>query len=113
MLVENEFPRDTRVRNEAFTLASKGLHVSVIALRGAGEKAREIVNGVTVYRLPRLTVFNKLRDGRALGSRGPLHKIQVLIGYVIEYLYFTTACLAVSCYVAFKEGFDVVHATIP
>lgn len=113
MLLENEFPRDTRVRNEAFTLASKGLQVSVIALRGEGEKAREVVNGVTVYRVPRLTVFSKLRDVERSGLVALLHKVQVLIGYVIEYLYFTTACMVVSCYVALKEGFDVVHAHNP
>src|SRR5688572_31453573 len=60
MLVENEFPRDTRVRNEAFTLAAAGLHVSVIALRGEGEKRRELLDGVSVHRIPRLTVFKKL-----------------------------------------------------
>jgi glycosyltransferase involved in cell wall biosynthesis len=113
MLVENEFPRDTRVRNEAFTLASKGFQVSVIALRGEGEKPREVVNGVTVYRLPRLTVFKKLRDTERSGLVALVSKVQVLIGYIIEYLYFTTACLAVSSYVAIKDGFDVVHAHNP
>lgn len=67
MLVENCFPADTRVRNEAFTLTENGFKVSVIALRGNGEKSREIVGGVTVYRVPRLTVFAKLPVERAPG----------------------------------------------
>jgi glycosyltransferase involved in cell wall biosynthesis len=113
MLVENEFPRDTRVRNEAFTLASKGFQVSVVALRGAGEKLRESLNGVTVYRLPRLTVFRKLRDAERSGLVALANKVRVLVGYIIEYLYFTTGCLVVSCYVALKDGFDVVHAHNP
>ena len=41
MLVENRFPADTRVRNEAFTLAENSFRVSVIALRGHDELACE------------------------------------------------------------------------
>jgi len=113
MLVENEFPRDTRVRNEAFTLAAAGLQVSVIALRGEGEKSVESVNGVCVHRIPRLTVFKKLPQEK----RSPLvefgNKIRVLLGYVSEYLYFTTACFVVSCRIALRSGIDVIHAHNP
>jgi glycosyltransferase involved in cell wall biosynthesis len=35
------------------------------------------------------------------------------VGYVSEYLYFTTACLVVSCGIAVKEGIDVIHAHNP
>ena len=45
MLVENCFSADTRVRNEAATLAENGFKVSVIALRGSNEAAREEVGG--------------------------------------------------------------------
>jgi hypothetical protein len=74
MLLENAFPADSRVRNEAATLTSNGIKVTVIALRRGNEPAREVVDGVTVYRLPRLTVFRKLPDsqhsllGRLLGK---------------------------------------------
>jgi len=34
MLVENQYPLDPRVRNEANTLTTNGYKVSVIALRG-------------------------------------------------------------------------------
>jgi glycosyltransferase involved in cell wall biosynthesis len=113
MLVENNFPADTRVRNEAFTLASNGLRVTVIALRGKGEAGREIVNGVTVYRVPRLTLFEKLpKSGASFASR-LLRRIAVLIGYVSEYAYFTMACLTLSLYAAIRERFDVVHAHNP
>ena len=113
MLVENEFPRDTRVRNEASALASQGLQVSVIALGGPGERRRETVNGVAVYRLPRLTVFKKLPDAKRSGLVALANKVRVLVGYVLEYLYFTAGCLVMSCYVAIKDGFDVVHAHNP
>jgi glycosyltransferase involved in cell wall biosynthesis len=113
MLVEQEFPRDTRVRNEAFTLAANGLQVSIIALRGAGEKPRESLNGVTVYRLPRLTVFRKLPDAERSRIAALANKLGVLVGYVAEYGYFTAGCLILSCYIAWKDGFDVVHAHNP
>jgi glycosyltransferase involved in cell wall biosynthesis len=113
MLVENCFPADTRVRNEAFTLARNGYAVAVIALQKAGERRHEIVDGVSVYRVPRLTVFQKLPEGKRSVIGAAFNKVRVVAGYVAEYLYFTTVCLAVSVYVAFKEGFDVVHAHNP
>ena len=42
-----------------------------------------------------------------------MNKLQVVVGYVTEYSYFTGACLMVSFYVAFREGFDVIHAHNP
>jgi len=113
MLVENQYPRDTRVRNEATALVSRGLRVTVIALGGPGEPRREVVNGVTVYRLPRLTVFKKLPDTERSGLLAIAVKVRVLIGYAAEYLYFTLGCLAYSTCVAGKEGFDVIHAHNP
>jgi glycosyltransferase involved in cell wall biosynthesis len=113
MLVENAFPADSRVRNEAFTLASNGIQVTVIALRGRNERPREVVEGVTVYRLPRLTVFRKLPGTNNSLARRLVGKIQRVAGYLIEYGYFTGGCLALSIYIAFREGFDVVHAHNP
>ena len=113
MLVENRFPRDTRVRNEAATLVANGVKVSVIALRGIGEKSRETVNGVTVYRIPRLTLFEKLPTGGRSRLGKLLNKVSVVVGYVTEYTYFTLGCLLVSAYVAVKEGIDVIHAHNP
>ena len=114
MLVENCFPADTRVRNEAFTLAENGFHVSVIALREATETPREIVNGVAVYRVPRLTLFKKLPHAESSRARALLQRLQVVVGYFLEYGYFTLACLLGSFYVAAAgEGFDVVHAHNP
>jgi len=40
-------------------------------------------------------------------------KLKSFLGYVVEYCYFTTACLVVSTYVLVKRGFDVVHAHNP
>lgn len=113
MFVENCFPADTRVRNEAFTLAANGFKVSVIALRGHAETPRETVDGVTVYRIPRLTLFEKLPDAKPSRPKAALNRLRVVVGYLAEYIYFTSACLVLSVYVAVREGFDVVHAHNP
>jgi glycosyltransferase involved in cell wall biosynthesis len=113
MLVENCFPADTRVRNEAFTLAANGFKVSVIALRGHAEARREVVRGVTVYRIPRLTLFEKLPEVQHSRITTLLNRLRVVVGYFSEYIYFTSACLLLSVYVAATEGVDVVHAHNP
>jgi glycosyltransferase involved in cell wall biosynthesis len=113
MLVENAFPADSRVRNEAATLTSSGIKVTVIALRRGNERAREVVDGVTVYRLPRLTVFQKLPDSQRSWLGRLLGKVQRVSGYLVEYSYFTGGCLLLSMYIAIREGFDVVHAHNP
>ena len=59
MWVENHFPQDTRVTNEARLLADAGYKVAVIALRKRGQAARETWNGIEVYRVPTLELFKK------------------------------------------------------
>jgi glycosyltransferase involved in cell wall biosynthesis len=113
MLVENCYPADTRVRNEATTLSANGYHVTVIALRAPGERRRDLVDGVVVYRIPRLTVFDKLPAEDPTPLMKIVYKAQALAGYVAEYCYFTSACLALSLYVLLHEGFDVIHAHNP
>jgi len=113
MLVENHFPQDTRVRNEAILLTEAGYHVSVIALRKKGQVRTEVVNGVQVYRLPRLELFKKTSHGN-LNRAGLLFlKLKSSLGYLFEYCYFTAACLVVSFYVFIRRGFDVIHAHNP
>jgi glycosyltransferase involved in cell wall biosynthesis len=113
MLVENTFPEDNRVRNEAYTLKNSGIKVSVIALRGRNQPSREELDGISVYRIPRVTVFKKLPDGGGSPARRIIGKLQSVVGYLIEYGYFTSACLLLSLYVGIKEGFDVLHAHNP
>jgi glycosyltransferase involved in cell wall biosynthesis len=113
MLVENSFPNDTRVKNEADALTAAGYSVTVIALRKKGQTRSEVVDGIQVYRLPRLELFQKTpRENPTLLQRIGL-KIKSLLGYVSEYCYFTSACFVMSIYVAFKHGFDVIHAHNP
>lgn len=51
MLLENfTYPEDTRVRNEAESLAGAGHRVVVLAPRGTGQRSRERLRGVEVRR---------------------------------------------------------------
>jgi glycosyltransferase involved in cell wall biosynthesis len=51
MLLENfTYPEDTRVRNEAESLAGAGHRVVVLAPRGVGQRSRESLRGVEVRR---------------------------------------------------------------
>ena len=113
MLVENYFPQDTRVTNEASLLTDAGYQVSVIALRRKGQAGHEILNGMEVYRLPTLELFKKTPCVNVNRMNLLLVKLKSFLGYVVEYCYFTTACLVVSTYVLVKRGFDVVHAHNP
>jgi glycosyltransferase involved in cell wall biosynthesis len=113
MWVENHFPQDTRVANEARLLADAGYQVAVIALRSPRQTARERWNGIEVYRIPTLELFKK--TGATNGSRASLLfvRLKSFLGYVVEYLYFTSACLLVSTYIFVRRGFDVIHAHNP
>ena len=113
MWVENNFPQDTRVANEARLLANAGYQVAVIALRNHRQAARETWNGIEVYRVPTLELFKKTVAGN--GSRLNLLfvRLKSFLGYVVEYLYFTSACLFVSTYIFVRRGFDVMHAHNP
>src|SRR6266516_2386803 len=113
MLVENYFPQDTRVENEAGLLTDAGYQVTVIALRRQGQTGRETRNSVEVYRLPTLELFKKTPLANVNRMNLLLVKLKSFLGYVVEYCYFTTACLIVSTYIFVRRGFDVIHAHNP
>ena len=95
MLVENShYPRDPRVRREAEALVLAGFNVSLIGPGYPGEPAREIINGVRVYRFLAPT-----------GSG--------VLGYAWEYCYSMMATLYLSIIVLWRDGFAVIHAANP
>ena len=112
MLVENMYPGDRRIKQEAQKLLGAGYSVTVIALRSRGQKLCEELEGVRVFRIPMVTVFKKLGKDRSSWLR-LVGFLQAWFGYVVEWVYFTVACLFVSMYVALRWGFDVVHAHNP
>jgi glycosyltransferase involved in cell wall biosynthesis len=113
MLVENYFPQDTRVRNEALLLKSAGYDVSVVCYRKPNQSYHENVDGVNVHRISRFELFWKTPSGER--SRLSLFwlRFRSLIGYLVEYVYFTTACLLYCARIFIKSGFDVIHAHNP
>ena len=113
MMVENNFPQDTRVRNEANLLVASGYEVTVICLRKGNQPGFENVGGVRVYRIPRVELFEKTPESNSGLFAKVLLTIRSLIGYVVEYSYFTTACFFVAAYVCVRYGFDVIHAHNP
>ena len=113
MFVENAFPNDTRVKNEADALTKAGIAVTVVGMRKKGQSRFEVVDGVNVYRLPRLELFQKTPTENPTLLQKIVLKVKSLLGYASEYLYFSTACLCMSVYIAFKHGFDVIHAHNP
>src|SRR5215467_9935258 len=114
MFVENNFPEDPRVKNEADTLKGAGYSVVVVALRGKNETAAtKIVDGIQVYSVPRVTLFTKTRKDEPVGLQRIWLRGIAMVGYMWEYLYFTSACFVMSFYVAIKHGFDVIHAHNP
>ena len=113
MLVENNFPSDLRVRNECELLRGKGYEISVICLRGNGEKSSENIGGIHVYRIPEVEVFQKVPAGRQSPLGRWWLKFKAFLGYVSEYAYFTICCFVLSIYVALRHGFDVLHAHNP
>jgi glycosyltransferase involved in cell wall biosynthesis len=113
MFVENSYPNDTRVKNEADALTEAGYSVTVVCLRKKNQQRSEVVNGVQAYRLPRLELFQKTPSENPTLFERICLKIKSLLGYLSEYVYFTSACFLMSIYVAFKHGFDVIHAHNP
>jgi glycosyltransferase involved in cell wall biosynthesis len=113
MLVENWYPQDTRVRNEATLLVSAGYQVSVVCLRKKGQPWTEEINGVYVYRLPRVDLFAKTPGEHMRGLAIIFLKIRSFIGYLIEYGYFTTGCFLLSLWILLRRGFNTIHAHNP
>ena len=77
-------------------LTDAGYQVSVIALRKKGQPGRETLDGVRVYRVPRLELFKKTRMQDLVESGLAFIKLKSSLGYLVEYCYFTAACLIVS-----------------
>jgi predicted glycosyltransferase/glycosyltransferase involved in cell wall biosynthesis len=113
MLVENYYPQDTRVRNEACLLTEAGYQVTVIAWRKRGQSFFEDVAGVKAYRLWPVDLFKKTPspDSSFLGL--VWLRFKSLLGYVLEYGYFTAASMILSAYIFATDGIDVIHAHNP
>ena len=112
MLLENSFPQDSRVSHEAYHLSSQGYTVYIIALRWKDQPFKEVLNGVTVFRLPEINLFKKsnLKTSRI---HAILYTLRSALGYFVEYIYFTMGCFLLSLFIHLKYGFQVIHLHNP
>ncbi len=98
---------------ELGTNVNTGYKAGVIAIRKSKhEKMMDKVNGVTVYRVPEVALFKNSMSGKSR-LRVKLYRIKSARGYIIEYFYFTFACLLLSAYLAIREGFEAIHIHNP
>jgi len=112
MIVENPYPWDSRVKKEALKLVEYGIEVSVITKKYPNQSPFQKLEGVNVYRVPWFEVFRKSTESKSKLTYLFL-KIATVVGYIIEYFYFTFIAFLYSVYVFFKNGFDVVHTHNP
>ena len=96
LLVENNtYPFDVRVRREAQSLSQAGYQVVVICPHKKGQAYYEIADEIIIYRFP----YPPQGNG--------------FWGYVLEFGYATSAILALSVWVWFRVGIDIIHAANP
>lgn len=97
IIVENlPVPFDRRVWQEATTLKDAGYEISIICPIGKGYEQRyEVLDGIHIYRHP-----------LPLEAEGA-------VGYFVEYSSALFWELVLACRVAFKRGFDIIHACNP
>ncbi|HEY5516339.1 MAG TPA: glycosyltransferase family 4 protein [Pengzhenrongella sp.] len=88
-------PLDRRVWLEAQALTEAGYQVSVICPKGPGDPARQVLDGVALY---------KYR---------PAPEANGLIGFVVEFVYSWVRTAALSLLVRRERGFDVLQACNP
>jgi len=112
MIVENPYPQDSRVRNEAMRLVNAGYIVNMIAKKYPNQSNRENVRGVEVFRVPWFEVFSKTTESNSKFI-SLLYKIGTKLGYIIEYFYYTFVSFLFALYVFLTRGFDVIHIHNP
>ena len=96
IIVQNlPVPLDRRVWLECQALAAQGYRVSVICPKGPGDPARQVIDGIAVY---------KYR---------PAPEARGVLGFAIEFAYSWLRTAALSLRVWRERGFDVIQACNP
>lgn len=91
MLVFSYYPSDPRVRREAEALVEAGMTVDVICLKGTAEPRKEVVNGVSVLRLP----LQRKRAGK--------------LRYIWEYFCFILLTFFYLSVLSIRKRYNLVH----
>jgi glycosyltransferase involved in cell wall biosynthesis len=92
MVAYTFYEGDGRVRRYAETLAKRGDHVDVIALRRKGQASYEMINGVNVYRI----------QERILNEKGKLSYLYRLVKFLINSSIFLLKR-------NLKNKYDIIH----
>jgi glycosyltransferase involved in cell wall biosynthesis len=87
----NYYPEEAHVRRDAETLVKNGYGVDVICLQKKGEKARETVRGVNIYRLP------------------VEHHRQGVLRYIFEYSAFLLMATLVLGWLSLTKRYKVIE----
>jgi len=96
IIVQNlPVPLDRRVWLECQALTAAGYQVSVICPKGPGDPARQLIDGVAIY---------KYR---------PAPEAQGLLGFAVEFVYSWLRTAALSLVVHRERGFDILQACNP
>lgn len=114
MLTESNYPLDLRIKQEAELLIDHGHLVSVIAIKDNNQPFKENINDVHVYRVPKLELFPKTdRNPSNTSFRKFIAFSKSLLGYSIEYCYFTLFSFVLSFLLILNNRFDAVHTHNP
>ena len=74
------YESDNRVRRYAETLAKAGYHVDAVALRKIGQKKHEIIKGVSVWRIQKREINEKVKVIKSIESTLSGCKTYTVIG---------------------------------
>ncbi|GAB6194007.1 glycosyltransferase family 4 protein [Desulfocastanea catecholica] len=92
MVAYSFYEMDNRVRRYAETLVEKGWHVDAIALNRGQQKKKEIIKGVTLYRI----------QDREINEKGKFSYFFRIVKFLLK----STLFLSLSC---FKNRYDLIH----
>lgn len=92
MVAYTFYETDNRVRRYAETLAKRGDHVDVIALRKENYDRKETINGVNVYRIQK----------RTINEKGKFSYLYRIIKFLLKSGFFLAK-------ISFREKIDLVH----
>jgi glycosyltransferase involved in cell wall biosynthesis len=92
MVAYTFYEQDNRVRRYAETLAKRGDRVDVVALSGEGQSSKEVIDGVTLYRIQR----------RVVSERGKFTYLGKLLLFFLRSFAFLT-------WKQLQERYDLIH----
>jgi glycosyltransferase involved in cell wall biosynthesis len=92
MVAYTFYEQDNRVRRYAETLAKRGDRVDVVALSGEGQCSKEVIDGVSVYRIQRRVVTEKGK-----------------FTYLAKLLLFFLRSFAFLTWKQLQERYDLIH----